>query len=114
MTATFELYEDKAGNYRWRLRHDNGNIIADSSEGYASKQKAKQGLASVQSNAPSAYVEDQSEDDPEPDDEGDPEVLETDRQQCKRDDEGHGRYSSGNDPRGGIHVLGRSPATPFR
>jgi len=65
--ATFEVYEDTSARWRWRLRHDNGNIIADSSEGYASKQKAKQGLASVQSNAPSAYVEDQSEDDPEPD-----------------------------------------------
>ena len=65
--ATFEVYEDSAEQWRWRLEHVNGNIIADSSEGYASKQKAKQGLASVQSNAPSAYVEDQSEDDPEPD-----------------------------------------------
>ena len=59
MTATFELYEDKAGNYRWRLRHDNGNIIADSGEGYASKQKAKQGIESVRANAPDADVEEQ-------------------------------------------------------
>ena len=65
--ATFEVYEDSAGQYRWRLEHVNGNIIADSSEGYASKQKAKQGLESVRSNAPGAYVEDQSKDDPTPD-----------------------------------------------
>ena len=65
--ATFEVYEDTGGEWRWRLTHDNGNIIADSSEGYASKQKAKQGLESVRSNAPGAYVEDQSKDDPTPD-----------------------------------------------
>jgi hypothetical protein len=57
MAATFELYEDGAGQYRWRLRHSNGNIIADSGEGYASKQKAKQGIESVQTNAPEADVE---------------------------------------------------------
>jgi uncharacterized protein YegP (UPF0339 family) len=57
MPATFELYEDNAGQYRWRLRHENGNIIADSGEGYASKQKAKQGIESVKQNAPEAGVE---------------------------------------------------------
>jgi len=36
MGATFELYRDREGQYRWRLRHDNGNILADSGEGYAS------------------------------------------------------------------------------
>jgi uncharacterized protein YegP (UPF0339 family) len=54
--ATFELFEDGAGQYRWRLVHDNGNIIADGGEGYASKQKAKQGIESVQSNAPDAEI----------------------------------------------------------
>ncbi len=54
--ARFEVYEDSAEQYRWRLRHDNGNIIADSGEGYATKQKAENGLESVKSNAPGAYV----------------------------------------------------------
>jgi uncharacterized protein YegP (UPF0339 family) len=58
MGATFELYEDNAGDYRWRLRHENGNIIADSGEGYASKQKAKQGIESVRENAAEADIED--------------------------------------------------------
>lgn len=57
-SGTFELYEDQAGEYRWRLVHPNGNIIADSGEGYTSIQKAKQGLASVQENAAGADVED--------------------------------------------------------
>jgi len=54
--ATFELYEDHEGKYRWRLVHDNGNIIADSGEGYATEQKARQGLESVKENAPGADV----------------------------------------------------------
>ncbi|RLM59345.1 DUF1508 domain-containing protein [Halobellus sp. Atlit-31R] len=58
MTATFELYEDRAGDYRWRLIHANGNIIADSGEGYATKQKAKQGIESVKQNAADAEVVD--------------------------------------------------------
>nr|WP_206042099.1 DUF1508 domain-containing protein [Haloarcula argentinensis] len=64
--ATFELYEDAAGKYRWRLRHRNSNVIADSAQGYSSRQKAMQGLRSVQSNAAGGAVvffEDATEDD---------------------------------------------------
>jgi len=61
--ARFEVYEDSAEQYRWRLVHRNGNIIADSSEGYASKQKANQGLESVRTNAPGAYIVDTSKTD---------------------------------------------------
>lgn len=58
--ATFELYEDAGGQWRWRLVHTNGNNIADSAQGYASKQKAQQGLESVKRTAPDAVVVDQS------------------------------------------------------
>jgi hypothetical protein len=54
--ATFEVYEDREGQWRWRLVHDNGNIIADSGEGYASRQKCEQGLRSVKRNASDADV----------------------------------------------------------
>ena len=60
MAATFELYQDRAGEYRWRLRHQNGNIIADSGEGYSSKANALNGIDSVKENAPAAPVEEQS------------------------------------------------------
>ena len=60
--ATFQLYEDAAEQYRWRLRHENGNIIADGGEGYSSKQKARQGLESVKENAAGGHVVDQSRD----------------------------------------------------
>ena len=56
MSATFELYEDKAGAYRWRLRHANGNIIADSGEGYAAKSGAKDAIERVRGYAPDADV----------------------------------------------------------
>lgn len=39
--------------------HANGNIIADSGEGYASKQKARQGIESVKENAPKASIDEQ-------------------------------------------------------
>ena len=68
--ARFELFEDSAGEYRWRLVHRNSNIIADSGEGYASKQKAEQGLESVRENAPAAYVVDLSNDEAAPEDGG--------------------------------------------
>ena len=58
MTATFELFVDSADQWRWRLVHTNGNIIADSGEGYASRQKCKQGLKSVKENAAAADVVD--------------------------------------------------------
>jgi len=58
VTATFELFVDSADQWRWRLVHTNGNIIADSGEGYASRQKCKQGLESVKENAADADVVD--------------------------------------------------------
>lgn len=54
--ATFELYEDRADEWRWRLVHRNGNIIADGGEGYTSKQNARKGIRSVKTNAAGAEV----------------------------------------------------------
>lgn len=55
--ARYELYEDQAGEWRWRLVHRNGNIIADSGEGYTRKENAKKGLDSVRRNAGDAEIE---------------------------------------------------------
>lgn len=54
MAAKFELYKDKAGEFRWRLRHQNGNIIADSGEGYKNKAGAMNGIESVKENCVAA------------------------------------------------------------
>lgn len=56
MSATFELYEDEAGKYRWRLRHANGNIIADSGQGYASKSNATDAIERIREYGPEADV----------------------------------------------------------
>jgi uncharacterized protein YegP (UPF0339 family) len=55
--ATFEVFEGKDGEWRWRLVHDNGNVIADSGQGYSSKRAAQTGLRSVKRNALGAPVE---------------------------------------------------------
>jgi uncharacterized protein YegP (UPF0339 family) len=60
MAATFELYRDKANEFRWRLRYENGNIIADSGQGYSAKESAKNGIQSVKENAPDAPIDDQT------------------------------------------------------
>ena len=39
--ARFEVYEDSAGEYRWRGIAGNGEVIADSGEGYATKANAE-------------------------------------------------------------------------
>jgi uncharacterized protein len=58
MAGKFELYTDKAGKYRFRLKAGNGEIIA-SSEAYESKASAKNGIESVRKNAPDAPVVEQ-------------------------------------------------------
>lgn len=59
VAAKFEVYKDARGEYRFRLKAPNGQIIA-SSEGYKSKDSALNGVASVQKNAADALVDDQS------------------------------------------------------
>ena len=55
MAGKFELYQDKAGKYRFRLKASNGQVIAVG-EAYESKSAAENGIASVQKNAPGAPV----------------------------------------------------------
>ena len=52
----FEMYKDKAGEFRFRLKARNGQIIAVS-EGYTTKASCENGIASVQKNAPEAETE---------------------------------------------------------
>ncbi len=51
----FEVYQDKAGEYRFRLKAKNGEIIA-TSEGYKTKTSCLNGIASVKKNAPEAEI----------------------------------------------------------
>ena len=52
----FEMYTDKAGEFRFRLKARNGEIIA-ASEGYKAKASCLNGIDSVRRNAPDAAVE---------------------------------------------------------
>ena len=51
----FEMYEDKGGEFRFRLKARNGEIIA-TSEGYKTKASCENGIESVKKNAPEAEV----------------------------------------------------------
>ncbi|MEL6544985.1 MAG: YegP family protein [Myxococcota bacterium] len=50
MAAKFELYTDKGGEFRFRLKAGNGENIL-SSEGYSAKSGCKNGIESVKKNA---------------------------------------------------------------
>ncbi len=53
----FHVYQDKAGQWRWRLWAANNRIVADSGEGYASRAACEQGVGLVKAayNAPIVY-----------------------------------------------------------
>lgn len=50
MAGKFEVYKDKAGQHRFRLKAGNGEIIL-TSEGYKDKAGCANGIASVKKNA---------------------------------------------------------------
>ena len=49
--GTFETFTDKAGEFRFRLKAGNGEVILQS-EGYTTKAARDNGVASVRDNAP--------------------------------------------------------------
>ena len=61
MAGKFELYKDKSGSFRFRLKAANGQAIL-ASEGYKSKASCNNGIASVQKNCgnPDLFVKKQT------------------------------------------------------
>ncbi len=55
----FEIYADKKGEIRFRLKAANGEIIA-TGEGYKAKSGCKNGIESIKKNAPEAEIDDRS------------------------------------------------------
>ena len=55
MSGKFEVYEDRSGKFRFRLKASNGQIVA-SGEAYDTKAAAKKGCESVQRAADGAAV----------------------------------------------------------
>lgn len=56
MAGKFEVYEDRGGKFRFRLKATNGQIVA-SGEAYETKAAAKKGCESVQKAADGAKIE---------------------------------------------------------
>ncbi len=59
MPAKFVLHKDKAGKFRFNLLAANGQVVA-TSQGYATKVAAHNGIRSVRRNAPEAPIDDQT------------------------------------------------------
>lgn len=48
---TFQVYQDVAGEWRWRLAAGNGRLIAASGEGYQNRQDCLHGIRLVKASA---------------------------------------------------------------
>ena len=57
MPAKFEVYKDKKGEFRFRLKASNGETIA-TGEGYPAKTGVMKGIKSIQKSAPEAPIVD--------------------------------------------------------
>lgn len=55
MSGKFEIYRDTAGEWRFRLKAPNGEIIAQG-EGYQRRQGCERGIEAVKEHAPGAEV----------------------------------------------------------
>jgi uncharacterized protein YegP (UPF0339 family) len=55
----FEVYKDKAGEFRFRFKAPNGETMF-SSEGYKAKASATGAIDSIKKNVPGATVDDQA------------------------------------------------------
>lgn len=57
MAGKFEVYEDRAGKFRLRLKAGNGEIVA-SGEAYETRSAARKGCEAIQRAAADAKIED--------------------------------------------------------
>jgi uncharacterized protein YegP (UPF0339 family) len=55
MAGKFEVYKDKAGKFRFRLKASNGQVVA-TGEAYETKASALKGCESVQKAADGAQI----------------------------------------------------------
>lgn len=47
MKYTLSFYKDKKKEWRWKIKHRNGNLIADSGEGYKRKSGARKAIKNL-------------------------------------------------------------------
>ena len=48
---TFEIYQDRSNEHRWRLKAANGQIIASSGQGYTDKRDCKNAIDRIKKDA---------------------------------------------------------------
>lgn len=54
-----QAYRDSHGEYRWRLKHTNGNVLSDSGEGYKNKAEMLNMLAKLHEGVPVEWLGDE-------------------------------------------------------
>jgi uncharacterized protein YegP (UPF0339 family) len=59
-TAVFELYKDKSGEFRFRLKDSEGTLLAISGKGYDKKGDCQAVIEAIKKDAAKAKVEDDS------------------------------------------------------
>ncbi len=59
MSGKFVVYQDQQGQYRFRLKAGNGQVIA-TGEAYTTKKACLSGIESIRRNAPAAALDDQT------------------------------------------------------
>ena len=57
-TAVFEVYKDRGGEYRFRLRGADGNLLAIAGKGYDKKADCQAVIDAIKKDAAKAKVED--------------------------------------------------------
>jgi len=58
--AVLQLFKDRAGEFRWRLRADNNQVIASSGEGFRDRSDCERDMKQIMKLAPKARVVDQT------------------------------------------------------
>jgi uncharacterized protein len=59
-TAVFEVYKDKGGEFRFRLKDGDGNLLAIAGKGYEKKADCQAAIDAIKKEAAKAKVEDES------------------------------------------------------
>ena len=57
LMGNFVIYTDQVGEYRWYLKADNGRKIADSGEGFGTRQACEDGIRLMKRLAPMAKID---------------------------------------------------------
>ncbi|MGH9799852.1 MAG: YegP family protein [Blastocatellia bacterium] len=56
--AKFEIYQDAAGDFRWRFQANNGKVLAVSDEGYLNRANCEHAIILIKREAVLASVTD--------------------------------------------------------